>query len=152
MLNEVYSKFKDENEYKNYLFGIKQKERKTCPYCNSSNITIVNDKFLYHCNLCNTNHSLTANTIMHNSKLDSRKWLSALLIFTMNDYISYRSLSLKLGINKNTGFLILNKFYFIHQYYKLEIAKIIGINADKIEIFSRILLISLNKGGYISGK
>ncbi|WP_152549651.1 hypothetical protein [Clostridium botulinum] len=85
---------------------------------------------------------------MHNTKIDLRKWLQAIYIFTFTNKISYRKLSFELEINKNTSYLILNKLYFLHTYYRLEIAKIIGLKTTDIEILSRILLIQLMKGKY----
>lgn len=145
---DIFNIFKSDFEYKQFLHDLKWRNKITCPYCYTIKKIKNNDKFIYHCNLCNSNHSLTVNTIMQDSKIDLRKWLQALYIFTFTEKISYRKLAIKLNVNKNTAYLIIDKLYFLHTSYKLEIAKIIGLTTSEFEILSRILLISQSKERY----
>lgn len=138
MIKTIYENFKDEDSYKSYILRNKINTPNTCPYCKNHKITFTSN-YLFHCNLCNSNYSLTVNTIMHDTKIDLRKWLHSLYIFLENEQISYRKLSKELKVNKNTAYRLINQLYFLFSKKKLTILKTAGMNKDELEIMSLIL-------------
>lgn len=141
IIKKVYSEFPTEDSYKLYLNKIKLEKGINCVYCYSNRITIRKLKF--HCNLCNSNFSITTNTIMHKTKLDYRLWLISLYIFMFIDYISYRELSRLINVNKNTAYNILNKLNNLFSRNKQQILKQIDFKKTDIENLSRILMYSI---------
>lgn len=54
----------------------------SCPYCLSDNITGVQAQFRHHCNDCNTSFSVKVGTFLQDSRLDIRKWIYAVWLFS----------------------------------------------------------------------
>lgn len=106
----IYKKFPTQNECLRHLESIRWKDRPFCPYCNSTKSTRLKSGIRYHCNNCNTSYSATVGTIFHDTKLDLQKWFFAIyLVLNSQNRISSRMLSHNLSVNKNTGWLILNR-------------------------------------------
>lgn len=137
MIKSIYETFKDEDSYKSFVMKNKLSNHE-CPYCNSHKITFQTN-YKFHCNLCNSNYSLTVHTVMHDTKIDLRKWLHSLYLFLEKEQFSYRQLSKEIRVNKNTAYRLINQLYFLFSKNKLTILKTVGMNKDEIEIMSLIL-------------
>ncbi|MGL5557666.1 MAG: transposase [Paraclostridium dentum] len=141
IIKKVYSAFPTEDSYEQYLSKIKLEKDVNCVYCYSNKITIRKLKF--HCNLCNSNFSITTNTVMHKTKLDYRLWLISIYIFMFIDYISYRELSRLIKVNKNTAYNILIKLSNLFSRNKQQIFNQINFKKTDIENLSRILTFNI---------
>lgn len=74
-----------------------------CPYCGSSEYSVLKGTKRYHCNTCNTSYSVTVNTIFHRTKVDIQKWVYLLDILSSGEAIpSLRKLSEKMNVTKDT--------------------------------------------------
>lgn len=138
IVRKVYNTFPTEESYIQYIHNIKLEKQISCVYCYSEKITFVGLKF--HCNLCNSNFSLTTNTIMHKTKLDYRIWLISIYIFMFTEYISYRELARLTSINKNTAYNILKRLNNLFLRNKQQILNQIDIQKTDIENLTRILI------------
>lgn len=140
------SLFECEESYLNYAAKIRWKSGVNCPFCNQqSNSKIGNSR--YHCNVCNLDHSLTVNTIMHKTKLDLRKWLQFIDIYLNTpNVVSYRKLALMLGVDKKTAYRMQKKMDLFIKNNKLEIIKILGYTElPKEEALTSILLLDTKR-------
>ncbi|MGP1910666.1 transposase [Metabacillus sp. JX24] len=145
MIERIYLDFPSENCYKNYLLKLRWNRYVLCPFCTSSKSTRLGLTFRFHCNTCNTNYSLIANTVMHNTKVELRKWLVTMHLYLNDEKLSYRKLSKLIKVNKNTAYRMINKLQDLFAKNRLTILKISGLNKDVIEIMSLVLLIDMRR-------
>ncbi|MBU5220058.1 transposase [Bacillus albus] len=145
MIKDIYLNFPDDYHYKKYLLNLRWNRYMICPFCSALKSTKIGSTLRFHCNVCNTNYSVTVNTVMHNTKLELRKWLIALHLYLNNEKLSYRSLSKLIQVNKNTAYKMINKLQYLFCKNRLAILKISGLNKDVIEIMSLILLIDIRR-------
>lgn len=146
MLSEYFDTFPLEESFKEYLYKIKWVNLViTCPFCNSKSNTRLTGTFRHHCNLCNTNHSLTTFTVMHNTKIDLRKWLVAIDLFLSMKKLSGRYLANNIGIDKKSAYGIIKKLDHLVKVHKLEVAKNLGYNLPKVQVLTIVLLIKTNR-------
>ncbi|WP_442956760.1 transposase [Priestia sp. LL-8] len=86
-----------------YLEQLRWSNQIKCPYCKSKYNTSFKRESRYHCNTCFTSFSVMIGTVLHNTKLDLRKWFAAIVIIVQSDgHISCRNLAKKLDTNRNT--------------------------------------------------
>lgn len=98
-----------EEECIRFLQQIRWQGMPKCPYCASSKCCPI-ETYRFHCNSCNTAFSVTVNTIFHQTRLPLTKWFEAItLILDAPNYISSRNLAMKIGVNKHTGYRILQQ-------------------------------------------
>lgn len=145
MIERVYFDFPDDDCYKKYLLNLRWSKNTICPFCNSIKSTKLGLTFRYHCNVCNTNYSLTVNTIMHDTKVELRKWLITLHLFLIDEKLSYRKLSKIIEVNKNTAYRMIKELQYLFSKKRLTVLKIAGLNKDIIEIMSLMLLIEIGR-------
>lgn len=145
MTEHVYLNFPDEDHYKRYLLRLRWNKYITCPFCDSIKTTKLKSDFRYHCNRCNTSYSLTVNTVMHNTKVDLRKWLIALYLYLNDEKLSYRKLSEIIKVNKNTAYRMIRELQQLFSKRRLKILRIAGLNKDSIEVMSLMLLIDMRR-------
>lgn len=147
MENKFYSLFPTEKAYKDYVFSLKWKGGIFCPFCSSKYHTPLQN-FKYHCNSCNSNYSLSVNTVMHNTKLDMRKWLISLDSYLSYENLSYRRLSEILQVDKKTAYRILLSLSKLFKTHKLDVVVFLGLNRNIEEVLTHVLLINTRKKGY----
>lgn len=145
MITNLYFHFPNDNSYKEYLLRLRWSKNIVCPYCSSIKNTQLKNKFRFHCNSCNTNFSLTVNTIMHKSKIDLRKWLIALHLYLNDNKLTYRKLGSIIKVNKNTANRMLEKINFLFSRNRLAILKISGMSKDAIEVMSKMLILDMKE-------
>src|SRR3954447_11457101 len=124
MIKRMYLEFPDEDCYKNYLLNLRWNEYVICPFCGSFKNTKLDSNFRFHCNACNTNYSLTVNTVMHDTKVELRKWLITLHLYLNDEKLSYRKLSKLIKVNKNTAYRMINALQYLFSKNRLIILKI----------------------------
>ena len=80
-----------------------------CPYCTSTKCCSILDH-RFHCNSCNAAFSVTVQTIFHQTRISLTKWFIAISFVTdPSIHISSRSLAIAIGVNKHTGYRILQQ-------------------------------------------
>lgn len=82
-----------------------------CPYCGSIHIKEY-EGYRYKCNSCKNRFSDRTNTLMHGSKLSVGIWMQAIYEMFTNNFISSTTLSIKLGINQKSAWLIQTKLRY----------------------------------------
>ncbi|MFC2060863.1 IS1595 family transposase, partial [Chloroflexota bacterium] len=100
----IYKQFPTEADCLTYLEQVRWQGKPICPYCNSTNSTLLLKEQRHHCNNCNTTFSVTVNTIFHHTHLPLQKWLLAVtLVLNAKKGIAARQLARDLDVNKNTA-------------------------------------------------
>lgn len=100
--------FQDECECLAFLQATRWSGKPRCPYCGSLRCCLTShDRF--HCNLCNTNFSVTAKTIFHGTHIPLTKWFASIPLVVSDRYVSTRSLAIAVGVNRNTAARIISK-------------------------------------------
>jgi transposase-like protein len=99
-----------EAECEDYLFRLRWSEGFHCPRCDHESCYKVKTRKLYECRECRTQISLTAGTVMHNSKLSLITWFRAINLLVDSDKEwTASSLAQHIGVNYRTARLMLNK-------------------------------------------
>jgi transposase-like protein len=129
--------------YEEFVKNIKWGASVYCPFCKSKANSKIGNSFRYHCNSCNSDYSLSVNTIMHRTRVDMRKWFMALDIYLSQDKISYRELASKINVNKNTAHRILTKLQNLFNNHKMDVVKILGYDIPHFELLTKVLLINI---------
>lgn len=140
---DIMALFPTEISYKVFIENIKWRSYVNCPFCNSRAHSKIRNTFRFHCNSCNSDFSITVNTIMHGTRVDMRKWVEALDMYLSRDKISYRELASLIKVNKNTAYRILNQIQILFNTYKLEVVRILGFNSPYYELLTKVLLIDI---------
>jgi transposase-like protein len=93
------------------LLNLRWPEGFVCPKCQcKAYCRLKNRKFLFQCNACRTQTSITAGTIYHSTKLPLTKWLLATYLMTQSKSgISQLELARQLGVSANTGAMVYHK-------------------------------------------
>jgi transposase-like protein len=102
-LTELYTRFPTEETCVDFLEQVRWSGRIVCPHCNAANITAMPSELRHHCNRCKTSFSVTVKTILHNSRVDLRKWVLAIVMYSESEKVSAQHLSRVLEVNKNTA-------------------------------------------------
>ncbi len=104
---QIFKQFPTHGACISYLESVRWDNEPICPYCESNNSTPLKRKLKHHCNSCNTDYSVTVNTIFHHTHLSLQKWFLAItLILNAKKGLSARQLARDLEINKNTAWRI----------------------------------------------
>jgi transposase-like protein len=99
-----------EAECEDYLFRLRWSESFHCPRCDHESYYKVKTRKLYECRECRTQVSLTAGTVMHNSKLSLITWFRVINLLVGSDKEwTVSSLAEHIGLNYRTARLMLNK-------------------------------------------
>lgn len=105
-LHQLYTRFPTEETCVAFLEHIRWRGLVVCPYCNGSNVTAMPSEQRHHCNRCKASFSVTVKTIFHNSRVDLRKWVLAVVLYIESEKISAQHLARTLEVNKNTAWYI----------------------------------------------
>ncbi len=102
-LQQLHIRFPTEETCVAFLERTRWNGHIVCPYCDGSNVTAVPSEQRHHCNRCKASFSVTVKTFFHNSHVDLRKWVLAVILFLESDKVSGQHLSRVLKVNKNTA-------------------------------------------------
>jgi transposase-like protein len=103
----VYQKWPTKESCLKHLEVVRWNGEPICPYCNSKRATPIKGESRYKCTRCNTNFSVTVNTIFHNTKLDLQKWFFAIsLVLNAKKGLSARQLGRDLAVTKDTAWFM----------------------------------------------
>ena len=83
----------------------------SCPKCDSrACCRLKSRKFMFQCNSCRTQTSITSGTIYHSTKIPLTKWFLATYLMTQSkNGISQLELARQLGVSSNTGAMVYHK-------------------------------------------
>jgi transposase-like protein len=99
-----------EADCEDYLFRLRWSEGFHCPRCDHESYYKVKTRKLYECRECRTQVSLTAGTVMHNSKLSLITWFQVINLLVGSDKEwTASSLAQHIGVNYRTARLMINK-------------------------------------------
>ena len=109
-LREFEERFPDEEACWQHVRRARWGEGFTCPRCGEAQRWgFVRTRSLFQCNRCHYQCSVTAGTILEDTKLALRTWfLAAFLVLTTKKGISTAELARKLGVHQETA-------WFLHQ-------------------------------------
>lgn len=85
ILSEFYKQFPDESACRQILKNIKEKEEVICKKCGGEDHYWKKDKICFECKICKFRTSLRSGTIMENSNLPFKYWLSAILFLEITE-------------------------------------------------------------------
>jgi hypothetical protein len=110
-LLEFQRRFSDEDACAAYLFERRWPDGFVCPWCGHAKGWALKTKaHTWECAGCGQQTSITANTVMHRSKLPLTVWFwAAFLLATHSNGISALQLSKQLGVTYKTAWLLLAK-------------------------------------------
>ena len=125
------SRFPDEASCQEYFFKMKWPNGPICPECNF-HAKKIKTRREYQCQRtgCGKQTSLTAGTLMQDTKLPMRKWLLAIfyMIETLNS-ITGNEVARRLGVTEETGWYLLQR-----------IRVAFGWSEDRLEMDGRVLI------------
>ncbi len=101
-----YKRFPSKEACLSYLEEVLWDGSPVCPYCKSTNTTVMVRECRHHCNRCKTSFSVTVGTIFHRTRVDLRKWFIGISILLNTDKITTLQLAHRLDVNKNTAWYI----------------------------------------------
>ena len=99
-LIQFMDRFQTEGDCLQYLASVRWKDGFDCPKCGNIHYWFDDKRRRFICTSCRSDVSVRAGTVMQNSKLPARLWLTAMWLFAaQKDGISAKSLQDNLGIN-----------------------------------------------------
>ena len=103
--------FQTEKDCLQYLASVRWKEGFECPKCRSIHYWFDDKRNRFICANCRSDISVRAGTVMQDSKLSARIWLTAMWLFaTQKDGMSAKSLQDNIGMNSyRSAWLLLHK-------------------------------------------
>lgn len=108
-LMEFVDRFGTEAACLEYLRAVRWPEGFNCPTCGSADGWVTARGTVY-CRACDRQTSLTAGTVLHNSRTPVRKWFTGVwLLCTQKTGVSARTLQRELHVGYKTAWLILQK-------------------------------------------
>lgn len=109
-LLEFQTKYQTEEDYEKRLFKLRWPQGFACPICGHQEYYHVTQRKLYQCKKCRHQTSLTAGTVMHNTRTSLLLWFWAIyLTSTDKRGLSALSLSKKLGLSYWKAWTMLHK-------------------------------------------
>ncbi len=109
-LIEFQQKFHNEEACMAYVIEQRWKNGFACLECNHDQFYFIQTRQLYECTQCHKQTSITAGTIMHQTKLSLLNWFWAIYLVTHDKRgHSALALSVKLQINYRSALLLLRK-------------------------------------------
>lgn len=109
-LESIYRLYPDEDSCLSMLERVRWKGKPTCPYCNVQSSCPMRKERRHHCNNCGRSFSVGVNTVFHRSKVDLRRWLFAIWLYTdPRRSVAVRELAEAIGVNRNTAWQMMMK-------------------------------------------
>ena len=107
---EFQKRFSTDNACRGHLYKIRWPNGFRCPVCNHNRAYTIHKRHLFECAECGYQASVTAGTIMHNTRTSLTIWFWAIYLIS-NDKrgISATQLSEQFGISYPTAWLIMHK-------------------------------------------
>ena len=105
---QFIERFSNENECEEYLFKSKWPNGFVCPKCGHQHYYTLGRSRKYQCAKCRYQTSLTANTVMHRTRLPLTKWFWAIYLVACDKRgISALTLSCRISVSYETAWYLL---------------------------------------------
>ena len=109
-LIDLIEKFRCENKCRDYLETLRWPNGIECPRCQSDKISCIHDRDQFDCDGCRYQFSVTAMTIMHDTKLPLWKWfLAVYMIVESKKGISANQLKRTLKVSYKTAWYLCHR-------------------------------------------
>lgn len=103
-------RFRDEDACVEFLETLRWPDGPRCPRCDSASVSRIDTRIQLDCNDCRYRFSVTAGTIMHDTKLPLYKWLVAIyLIVESKKGISANQLKRTIGVSYKTAWYLCHR-------------------------------------------
>lgn len=103
-------RFRDEDACVTLLERLRWPNGPVCPRCESASVSRIETRAQFDCNACRFRFSVTAGTIMHDTKLPLYKWLVAIyLVIESKKGISANQLKRTLGVSYKTAWYLCHR-------------------------------------------
>ena len=109
-LVNLIERFGNEGKCQDYLEDLRWSDGVTCPRCGSKSISRYREKYVYDCNSCRYQFSVTAGTIFHDSHLPLWKWfLATYLMCESKKGISANQVKRALSVSYKTAWYLCHR-------------------------------------------
>lgn len=109
-LVKLVEDFRSEEKCRAYLERLRWPEGIRCPKCDSEKVSRVYDRDQFDCDSCRYQFSVTAGTIMHDTKLPLWKWfLAVYMIVESKKGVSANQLKRTLSVNYRTAWYLCHR-------------------------------------------
>lgn len=123
---EWQARFDTEEACKAYLYKEKWPNGFQCPHCGHDHAHYLPSRGLYQCSGCHKQHSVTAETVFHSTKLPLTKWFWAIYwVSSDKGGISALRLMKFIGVSWPTARLMLTKIRKYEKQWGIETACIV---------------------------
>jgi len=107
-VRKFMARFPNEEACREFLFQVRWPRGFICTKCGETRYSLIKSRQLYECSDCKTQISLTANTIMHRTRLPLRYWLLVFYWMASGERCSARKLSKTLNLQYRTALRMLH--------------------------------------------
>lgn len=109
-LVNLIEKYGNEDKCRAYLETLRWPDGVTCPRCGSQSISRYRDKYVFDCNSCRYQFSVTAGTIFHDSHLPLWKWfLATYLMCESKKGVSANQVKRALSVSYKTAWYLCHR-------------------------------------------
>lgn len=109
-LVKLVDQFRSEEKCRAYLEKLRWPEGPLCPRCESDKISRIQDRDQFDCDSCRYQFSVTAGTIMHDTKLPLWKWfLAVYMMVESKKGVSANQLKRTLGVHYRTAWYLCHR-------------------------------------------
>jgi transposase-like protein len=134
---EFSARFVDESACEQYLIQKRWPEGYVCPGCQSKKAWYIKARRSFECSKCRQQHSITANTVFHRSKLPLQKWFLAIFLLSQSKKgISGLGLQRFLGLNHPVSIYLMKRKIQAAMVSRDETYKLAGLNELDVAFFS----------------
>lgn len=109
-LVDMIERFRSEGKCRQYMEELRWPEGPVCPRCDSKSISTIQERNQYDCNSCRYQFSVTAGTILHDSKLPLWKWfLTAYMMMESKKAVSANQVKRMIGVSYKTAWYLCHR-------------------------------------------
>lgn len=109
-ISKLFERFKDQDACKEYLEFKRWGNNVICPHCNHANPYRTNRGYTCSKKECRKKFTVTSGTIMDKTKIELKKWLAAIFLFTTSKKVhSSVYVADILGITQKTAWFMLQR-------------------------------------------
>ncbi|BBI34210.1 transposase [Cohnella abietis] len=108
-IRRFMEQFPDEQACRDYLFQVRWPRGFICTKCGENQYTLILTRHLYECSNCRTQISITANTVMHRTKLPLSYWLLTFYWVASGEQCSARKIAKTLQVQYRTALRLLDQ-------------------------------------------
>lgn len=109
-LINLIQRFHSDDRCRQYLEALRWPDGVQCPRCDSNKISAIHDRDQFDCDECRYQFSVTAKTVMHDTKLPLWKWFAAVyLIVESKKGVSANQLKRMLSVSYRTAWYLCHR-------------------------------------------